>query len=85
MTCRICGRDEGHWLGCAAAHVSRETKDVSRETKKDLDDVSRETEPDVSRETLVAEFGQCEAEGCENPKLSKHPRAKYCGPHKLNR
>lgn len=80
MTCHVCGREDGHWLGCQEAPGN-----VSRETKKDLDDVSRETEPDVSRETLVAEFGQCEVEGCENPKLSKHPRAKYCGPHKLNR
>ncbi len=72
--CLVCGRDDGHWLGCDRA-VSR----VSRETKNDLGDVSRETSD------AVAEFGVCEADDCTNPKLSKHPRAKYCGDHKVNR
>lgn len=91
MTCFLCGSDDGHHLGCFAAHVPDLTPQAAfeagliaapKKAKAHVPDVV-EILPEGSMTTVPeAQMLVCAIDGCDNPKYSDSPRAKYCGEHK---
>lgn len=66
--CKTCGRDDGHWIGCAEAASRRREAVVT----------SEDSERERTRES------ECVKDGCTNPRREakgKGPAPKYCEDH----
>lgn len=91
MSCYLCGHESTHNLGCVlAAHPDLSRADLIRLgfMAVPADEVTQPEHVEVLKEgsmTTVPEgetVGQCEFEGCDNPKYSNHSRVKFCETHR---
>lgn len=74
MSCPTCGREaendhQGHWLGCDETAGGRALK-------------AHNDALTAVAEAVKPAGGECEHDGCSEPKASKGPRAKWCETHK---
>jgi hypothetical protein len=69
MSCRKCGRDDGHWIGCAEVlHVEKKY------------DWNGGQEPPSIGEAVRAILG-CSFDGCSELRRSEDKRVKFCAKH----
>jgi len=95
VSCSLCGHEEEkrHHLGCArianpgiSDHVLREAGLLAplrakAQTPESVVEVLKEGSMTTVPEGEV-EVSICDFDGCDNPKYSDSPRAKYCEGHK---
>lgn len=91
MTCFLCGCDDGHHLGCMAGITPRLTPELAVRMGLLAPPAGEKVIPDSVVEVLregstttvpEAQANACAVDGCDNPKYSDSPRAKYCEEHK---
>jgi hypothetical protein len=70
--CQTCGRDDGHYIGCAEIAQPFELR-----RRADAPD------PEEHMAELIEKAGQCAFGECKNPKRpkGKGPAPKYCEEH----
>lgn len=89
MSCFLCGKDEGHHLGCMV-HANPGLTVATARASGLLPQPIIEPEPEPllveilpeNSMTTVPSFSGCTVEGCDNPKYSDHARVKYCEEHR---
>lgn len=86
MSCRKCGRRDGHNLGCREAARKRREAQGARSTPSLAPSRLEASKPEGHNDP-PAPADQCTKDGCSEPRAaSKGPRpAKYCEGHKFKR
>lgn len=86
MTCKECGRESGHHLGCPAVAATKENHRLQNLTDEELKAESESEETDDNEpedDEAAAETSTCAFPGCTNPRWSTDKRVKYCEDHKV--
>lgn len=75
--CQTCGREDGHWLGCAGERPRREPLDLSEDLAKLARPLAAEGPPPKAE--VACEYGECAND--KRPQ-GQGPKPKYCDDHR---